>query len=419
MDYKTILILLLLTAAPVCGWAQIKTTVTSNNRWFNNISQTGASYQSKKKAIRDSLKNMRRLDRYYEKKTDSLFLASHLAHRYKEPTYGFDSTLSYRSPLQDEYAYYEALYLNKDTGSQWSADSLAPYPNQGLPKLSLESIENSDLFSSQIRELETFNTQRDLITGQQAQIDGYQTQMASGQEQMEEASASLVTSKPAMGRNSILKLTKVQTVAQNTSLNGVENTIKNYKKKYESLVSIEDIGKVKTRNSMASLPLKRRLKVGGSLQLTHDQYLNIDFSPSIAYRWTRRLSTGLGFAYRAEFGNGKEWYNSLDSKTYGGRLFTEYGLFKSFYAHAESETMVSKKSELVQSSSQTTWGLMAGVGKTFSLTGNLRGNLLLQYNFTYDDTSQIYSSPWVLRLGFEIQNLEKIFPTHKKGSTHE
>ncbi|MEP4094041.1 hypothetical protein, partial [Reichenbachiella sp.] len=69
--------------------------------------------------------------------------------------------------------------------------------------------------------------------------------------------------------------------------------------------------------------------------------------------------------------------------------------------------------------SQTTWGLMAGVGKTFSLTGNLLGNLLLQYNFTYDDTSQIYSSPWVLRLGFEIQNLEKIFPTHKKGSTHE
>ncbi|MEO9802792.1 MAG: hypothetical protein ABJF04_06075 [Reichenbachiella sp.] len=418
MNCKTILFLLYL------GWssnsfAQIKTTVSSNNRWWNDISQTGKSYQSRKKEIRDSLKNIRRLDRYYEKKTDSLFKASHLAHRNKVPNYVADSTLSYRSPLQDEYAYYEALYLNKDTGSQWRADTLVPYPNQSLPKLSLESIENSDLFSSQIRELDAFNAQRDLITGQQNQIDGYKTQAASGQEQMEGVSASLSSAKPAIGRNSILKLAKVQTVAQNASLNRVENTIKNYKKKYESLGSIEDIGNVKTRGSMAALPFKRRLKVGGSLQLSHDQYLNIDFTPSIAYRWTRRLSTGLGFAYRAEFGNGKEWYNSLDSKTYGGRLFTEYGLFKSFYAHAESETMVSKKSEVVQSSSQTTWGLMAGVGKTFSLTGNLLGNLLLQYNFTYDDTSQIYSSPWVLRLGFEIQNLEKIFPTHKKGSTHE
>lgn len=422
-----ILTALFLTVLLVPGWAQIKTSVSSSNQLMNDISQSGKSLRTKKKAIRDSLKRLKRLDRYYEKKTDSLFTASYLAHQYKVPAIAPDSTWSYESPLQEQYEYYEARYLNKDL-PEWkdrplTKDSLsAPsYARPTLSKPSLEQLENTDLYSAQIKELETFNTQRDQITGQQSQIDGYKAQAATNQEQMgahqEEAEGALAGSPSFNARNSILKLTKVQTVTQNTSLNGAETTIKDYKKKYESLGSMEDIDHVKTRNSMASMPLKRRLKLGGSLQFRHDQYLDIDFSPTLAYRWTRRLSTGLGFVYRAQFGNGKEWYNSLDSKTYGSRLFTDYGLFKSFYLHTELESILSKNE--ATNTSSTTWSYLAGVGKTFSLTGNLRGNLLLQYNFSYDRGNPVYSSPWVLRLGFEIPNLEKIFPTNKKGSTHE
>jgi len=141
------------------------------------------------------------------------------------------------------------------------------------------------------------------------------------------------------------------------------------------------------------------------------EFLEIDFSPSIAYLVNKKWAIGTEFVFRGEFGNGRRWYRSFDSDTYGGRIFTDYSVYKSFFVHAEFENLYTIRKPIGSEVASTTIsvpGAMAGLGKTFGLGKNVTGKILIQYNFIHDETKALYASPWVVRFGFDLKKLKKV-----------
>jgi hypothetical protein len=44
--------------------------------------------------------------------------------------------------------------------------------------------------------------------------------------------------------------------------------------------------------------------------------------------------------------------------------------------------------------------------KVQTMNKNVNGKILIQYNFIYDGTKELYASPWVIRFGFEVKKSE-------------
>ncbi|WP_289055480.1 hypothetical protein [Carboxylicivirga marina] len=81
------------------------------------------------------------------------------------------------------------------------------------------------------------------------------------------------------------------------------------------------------------VPFKDKLFTGGSVGLTFGDYTNIMISPVIGARLNPKVYAGLGIEY--QYTKDKNWEPSRTYNQYGGRVFAQYNLIPTLFAHGE------------------------------------------------------------------------------------
>lgn len=456
----------LFSSISFCGFAQIKTSVTFSNPWVNQAKQLNQDRKEYKKYVNDSLKQFKKLDKFYKhqfdslarvyslkaeqqtnisatdfiklkklKKLDGLYkskqdsikallvnpdtIQNEFVNRYQHkrdsindeilllfekyggiPLHNFGESRdnSFDSLLNQEYNFYSRQYLHNQSDSipNISIDSLTYYTST-RDSLLKEQINNYlESYAYSIAGIDEMQMEQQRMLAEQERLDAYK------------ADFNRYRDKKNLKSN-LQKLSKSDLASKNKTLNSAHKTLSTYKKKYLTLPSSKNLEGGIKRTSLENKTFWERIKVGGNLRISQREYLDIDFAPSIAYLANTRWSIGTEVVFRGEFGNGKRWQNSFNSDTYGGRIFTDYSVYKSFFAHVEFENIYTARasSSTENREIQSVPGAMAGMGKTFGLGKNINGKVLIQYNFIHDETKELYASPWVVRFGFEVKRLKQ------------
>lgn len=391
---------------------QIKTTVTFSNPFLKEINAANKTRKEYKKYRKDSVRRIKKLNKYFDYKIDSL--SSQIKKETIEytnlPVSKIDTLKSFQldsTILQRQFEYYQGTYLNQIPDSIYT-----DYSTQ------TDSIKYKDIINSQdslrylqnrmLKQIESNIT--NLIGFDQLKPNQNAFNLSQKEREAPKNSFNRYRDKKNLKGN-LKELSNSKLITQNKKLNEAHQSLSKLKKKYLTLPSSDDASSGIKRNSLKNQPLSKRLVFGGTFKITQAKSIDVDFSPSIAYRITKLLSSGVELSYIAKFGDGKEWHESFNTKTYGGRLFTDYSVIKSFYVHAELESIsVPMVTHPLSDNDQSeiVLGAMAGIGKRLSIGKGVIGKVIVQYNFLYEENSELYTSPWVVRFGFDIKKLNKI-----------
>ena len=230
----------------------------------------------------------------------------------------------------------------------------------------------------------------DKLNAQKGQVDALAGKGEGADEEMKQR---LLNRAKQLGSNPLVgKADKVEAAQQKLT---------KLKKKYSYVPNSNDLSTARKANSLEGEPLKKRLKIGGTLQIHAGKPVGVDFNPQIAYRIHKKWSAGVGATYRSSFGGGERFISGEEHETYGGRLFTDYTFFKSFFAHGEFEKIHTNYLDPDEDRLVGQWssGLLVGIGKKYRLVKKVEGNVMILYNFLHDEPGP-YERPWVIRFGF-------------------
>lgn len=404
-------ILLIAPSVTSLAFGQIKTSVTFSNPYVKQAKRVYQTEKEFRRDVKDSLRLVKKLNKHFDYKIDSLSrdIEKEFVLRNSLPEIGIDSVknLQFDSTfLQSQFDYYEEVYLRK-----LPADSAYKISFDHADSIRyLNTIENHGNAGYLQRTLLTrAESELSTITGVD-QITANQNGLNSSQNQLNQYKSSFNRYRDQKNMKSNLKeLSSSKLITQNKSLDAAHKSIANLKRKYLTLPSTNDLSTGQKRNSLKNQPLSKRIVFGGSIKVSQSESIDIDFSPSMAYLITKRLSSGIEIVYRGEFGDGKKWHESFSTNTYGGRLFTDYAVLKSFYAHTELESISTPKQSTTPAdinSNEIVFGAMVGMGKRFGLGKSATGKVVIQYNFLHKENA-LYSSPWVVRFGVEFKKKKK------------
>jgi hypothetical protein len=123
----------------------------------------------------------------------------------------------------------------------------------------------------------------------------------------------------------------------------------------------------------------------------------------LGYRWNKRYMWGLGATYRVKV-NEDERSVIKDEQVYGGRYFMEYSILSRFFLHGEYELISHAK---VDPNTDHVYrlnapGAMLGAGINYNFMKNIKGSVMLLYNFLHDPATSPYDKPFMFRLGFSM-----------------
>jgi hypothetical protein len=186
-----------------------------------------------------------------------------------------------------------------------------------------------------------------------------------------------------------------------------------YKQKYSSVQSIKDLPK-KAPNAMKGKPLRERLVPGLTLQIQRRNDWWFDFNPYLGYRFTGRITAGLGWNHRIPYNFNTGNYNAT-TVVYGPRAYGEYHLKKGFSPHLEIECLnapVRTPPDLVYDHREWVWSAMAGMKKSYRISKSLRGNAQVLYNLIDPHYKSPYTDRLNMRMGVELVLKKK----QKEGS---
>jgi hypothetical protein len=161
------------------------------------------------------------------------------------------------------------------------------------------------------------------------------------------------------------------------------------------------------------LPVRQRLFFGGDLGLNFGTNTYINLAPIVGYRFTKRLSAGLGPIYIFE----KNKYYNIRTSTYGAKAIASFAIIKNLSdylnigignidLHAENEFINLQKMDYIPSTGQIYvlnerfWidNFLAGFGLNFPFGDRAGINIYILWDITQNKYSP-YSNP-VMRLGF-------------------
>ncbi|TVQ92315.1 MAG: hypothetical protein EA393_03950 [Bacteroidetes bacterium] len=156
------------------------------------------------------------------------------------------------------------------------------------------------------------------------------------------------------------------------------------------------------------LPTRERIFVGGYIGLQIGTVTAIVVSPTIAYRFTNRLTMGLGgtYQYYRDRGWGISPEFSSSTNIFGGSAFARYSITPQFFGHIEYEAL-NLDSQMGFSLDSTNedrfWehNFFAGGGYRAPLSPRAFLNLMVLYNFNSE--SVVYYQNPILRIGLDVR----------------
>jgi len=196
-------------------------------------------------------------------------------------------------------------------------------------------------------------------------------------------------------------------------LNQAMQTLAKYKSKYPNLNSINEVTR-RPPNEMKGKPLIERMVPGVALQIQKKgEDLMMDFNPYATYKFTGRISAGLGWNQRVAYNFDTKKFNPM-ARIYGPRLFGELKIGKGFSPRAEIEVMNTSIPSLTRTHTtdpfhrEWIWGAFAGIKKEYKLIKNVNGTASVMMRLYNPNRKSPYTDVVNARFGFE-------FPVKKKS----
>lgn len=181
-----------------------------------------------------------------------------------------------------------------------------------------------------------------------------------------------------------------------------------YKQRYSNVQSIKDLPK-KLPNEMHDKPLRERLVPGLSIQIQKRNDWWFDFNPYLGYRFSSRITAGLGWNHRIAFNFDKGEFNP-DMFIYGPRSYGEFRIRKGFSGRLEVEVMntpVRIPPSQDFATQEWVWSAMAGLKKEYRISKSLRGNAQVLYNLFNPHYKSPYTDRLNMRIGIEYKISKK------------
>ena len=140
----------------------------------------------------------------------------------------------------------------------------------------------------------------------------------------------------------------------------------------------------------------------------------VDFNPYAGYRFTGRITAGLGWNQRVPYNIDAAKFSS-DERIYGPRIFGEFKLWKGFSPRAEIEVMNTSippytgTPTVDPSRREWVWGTFVGIKKDYKFFKNIKGTAMVMMRLYNPDYKSPYGDVVNARFGFE-------FPMKKRAS---
>jgi hypothetical protein len=189
-------------------------------------------------------------------------------------------------------------------------------------------------------------------------------------------------------------------------------TLAKYKSKYSSLNSLSEATK-RPPNEMKGKPFIERLVPGIGIQVQKKGGdVLVDFNPYAGYRFTGRITAGLGWNQRVAYNFDNGIFNA-QAKIFGPRTFGEFKLWKGFSPRVEVEVMNTNVPPITRTPTvdplkrEWVWGAFLGVKKEYKFIKNVKGTALVMMRLFNPDHKSPYADVVNVRFGFE-------FPMKKK-----
>ena len=174
----------------------------------------------------------------------------------------------------------------------------------------------------------------------------------------------------------------------------IQQKIKRLTDKYTQFNSAKDV--IEGKEKPVKAKPKNRITWGTNFQFNPGDPVSVDLSPILGYRFNTRLSLNLGASLRYQLDRDNDFKPpTSENIVYGYRLFTEYKVIRIFYTHLEWERFSRPSGE----SRDWANAFMAGIGRQFSVTNTIQGNVVVMYNFLHNQESP-HNNAFIIRFGF-------------------
>ncbi len=315
------------------------------------------------------------------------------ANQYLREEYGMSEELpteidstTYRQA--QEYAKQEArIYLREQTGQEVALDSLS---KQQLLTQSEELLEQQLKESDYFQDLEEalgnhqniINEQNALIEAEQARMADYMNQKAL-KEKMTSAAKDFIQEHAS-------------------EIQSVQSEMNEMKQVYSNVPDSEDLSSAVKQTSLEEEPFGKRLVFGGNFNIGKTDPFSLDLAPLIGYRFNKLFTAGISGSYRIQFERDILQLSQGDETVYGYSVFLSHQVYRNFIGYLEGEN----KALSVQNESgrTTTWekGLLTGIGRQFNFGHGKSIQILVLYNFLYQNDNELYNSPLMFKTGIQF-----------------
>ncbi|HSV76755.1 MAG TPA: hypothetical protein VLH37_06960 [Bacteroidales bacterium] len=150
------------------------------------------------------------------------------------------------------------------------------------------------------------------------------------------------------------------------------------------------------------LTIRERFFVGGFIGLQFGTQTAINISPIAGFRFTNRLSAGVGGTY--QYYNDRFFGRSFTTHVYGYSLFTRFNVIPRAFLQAEFEqlSLQSREERILDQPGERIWetNWFLGAGYRQPLSENVWFNVMVLYNF--NENSQAYFQNPIFRFGINV-----------------
>ncbi len=207
------------------------------------------------------------------------------------------------------------------------------------------------------------------------------------------------------GKQKVVEEATDQFVEHADKLQGAQAKMSKLLSKYREFSNSNDLSDAVKHTSMKGKTFFEHLLIGGNFNVVSTEPFSIDFSPMLGYKFTTKLSVGIGMNFRYTYVDSikNKFYVSPANTSY--KAFVNYDVIKGFFAYGEWEKSGIKMNS--NDKSNKTWkdNYFIGVGKKFLIHPKLYLTTTALYNLNNEDNNPVHPRRFQMRIGFQVSEL--------------
>jgi hypothetical protein len=394
---------------------------------------------------KDSARQIRKLDKMYQKKSDSLFKANRREERLcnlarmkglpcrKDTLNALSGLLKRDSARSDSLTEKGELYARDELSDQLPADQSAKLKeletkygkqssqvNKYLAVLS-DSVSKVDTLKSamlseggklasafaedKIKDMDamkSFSEHDKALNDIKSTPDQYKNQAEKYQDTENIKSEAKDQAQAKATEAAVEKFTENMALVK-----PVQEKMSLLKNKYSSILNSGDMSTATKAKSLEGRPLRERLIIGGNFNIPSTSPLMFDLTPQLGYRIDKTFQIGVGGLYRAMFTDSVKAVNAPPASVYGYSVFVNHELIWKFFAYGEWERANREATANAADVKRRVWvdNLNIGLGRRFAIHKKINASLLFLWNPLHENGKGTQADAFVIKTGFHLSEL--------------